>query len=197
MGKASINSETMPANITQFKEFYKKSVIDHFNDIISVGQKLKDEYFNLMKKDHQEMAKCHTSLKKKTLAVIKEIEKYPEDLNTGNKQKAENLLKYAEQRIISKLELGDGIQCKTSKMSLSEIKNSIALIPSKETELTLINSSIVKEKLKPGPGPKSPKKISLSINKKITVKQYRELLTTQLQNLSGLNDDDALEIDID
>jgi hypothetical protein len=197
MGKASINSETMSANITQFKEFYKKSVIDHFNDIISIGQKLKDEYFNLMKTDHQEMAKCHTSLKEKAIAVIKEIKKYPEDLNKDNKEKAENLLKYAEQRIISKLKLGDGIQCKTSKMSLSEIKNSNALIPSKETELTLIKSSIVKEKSKPGPGPKSAKKIGLSINKKTTVKQYRELLTTQLQNLSGLNDDDVLEIDID
>ncbi len=82
-------------------------------------------------------------------------------------------------------------------MSLSEIKNSIALIPSKETELTLIKSSIVKEKKKSGPGPKLPKKIGLSVYKKTTVKQYRNLLTIQLQNLSGLNDNDALEIDID
>lgn len=197
MGKTSINSETMSANITQFKEFYKKSVIDNFNDIISVGQKLKDEYFGLMTTDHQEMAKCHTSLKEKAIAVIKEIETYPEDLNEANMDKAKSLLKYAEQRIISKLDLGDGVQCKTCKMSLSEIKNSIALIPSKETELTLIKSSIVKEKKKSGPGPKLPKKIGLSVYKKTTVKQYRNLLTNQLQNLSGLNDDDALEIDID
>jgi len=197
MGKASINSEAMSANITQFKELYKKSVVDHFNDIISAGQKLKDEYFDLMTTDHQEMAKCHTSLKEKALAVIKEIEMYPEDFNEANMDKAKNLLKYADQRIISKLELGDSIQCKTCRMSLSEIKNSIALIPSKETELTLIKSGIVKEKSKPGPGPKFPKKISVSVYKKTTVKQYRNLLTTQLQNLSGLNDDDALEIDID
>jgi len=173
MGKTSINSETMSANITQFKEFYKKSVIDNFNDIISVGQKLKDEYFGLMTTDHKEMAKCHTSLKEKALAVIKEIETYPEYLNEANMDKAKSLLKYAEQRIISKLELGDGIQCKTCKMSLSEIKNSIALIPSKETELTLIKSSIVKEKKRSGQGPKLPKKISVSVYKKTTVKQYR------------------------
>ncbi|MDI6687773.1 MAG: hypothetical protein QME06_06070, partial [Desulfobacterales bacterium] len=197
MSKASINSETMASNIAQFKEFYKKSVIDNFNDIISVGQKLKDEYFDLMTTDHQEMAKCHKSLKEKAITVIKEIEMYPEYLNEANMDRAKSLLKYAEQRIISKLELGEGIQCKTCKMSLSEIKNSIALIPSKETELTLIKNSIVKEKSKPGPGPKLPQKIGLSIHKKTTVKQYRNLLTTQLQNLSGLKDDDVLEIDID
>jgi len=197
MGKASVNSATRSADISEFNEFYKTSVIDNFKDIINMGQKLKDEYYNLMKADHQNMAKCHTSLKEKVRAVIDEIKKYPADLNKENKEKAKNLLNYAEQRIISKLELGDGIQCKTCKMSLSEIKNSIALIPSKETELILIKSSVVRQKSKPGPGPKSSKKISLSINRKITVKQYRELLTTQLQNLSGLNDDDALEIDID
>jgi hypothetical protein len=197
MGKASINSNTMSSNITQFKAFFKKSVIDNFDDIISVGQKLKDEYFGLMTVDHKEMAKCHTSLKQKALAVIKEIERYPADLNEANMDKAKSLLKYAEQRIISKLELGDSIQCKTCKMSLSEIQNSIALIPSKETELTLIKSFIIKEQKKPGPVPKLAKRISVSVLKKTTVKQYRNLLTTQLKNLSGLNDDDALEIYID
>ncbi len=82
-------------------------------------------------------------------------------------------------------------------MSLSEMINSIALIPSKKTELTLIQSSIVKEEKKTGSGTKKPKKIGLSVTKNTTVKQYRNLLTTQLQGLSGLNDDDALEIDVD
>jgi hypothetical protein len=200
MDKASIHSATMTANIADFKEFYKKSVIDHFTDITALGQKLKDEYFDLMTADHQQMTKCHTSLKEKTLSVIKEIGTYPIDLNQEIMERAKNLQKYAEQRIIAKLELGDGIQCKTCKMSLSEIKNSIALIPSKETELTLIQSNIVKEKViadPPVPGPKSPRKIGLRVYRKTTVKQYRDVLTGQLQTLSGLNDDEAIEINID
>ena len=197
MEKTSINSETLSTNITQFKEFYKKSVIDNFSNIINAGQKLKDEYFDLMTTEHQEMEKCHNSLKEKAIAVITEIKMYPEDLNKENKGKAENLLKYAEQRTNSKFEFGDGIQCETCKMSLSEIKSSIALVPSKETELTLIRSNIVKEKKKSGGEPKLSKKIGLSLHKKTTVKQYRNLLTSQLQNLTGLNDDQALEISID
>ena len=83
-------------------------------------------------------------------------------------------------------------------MSLSEMQNSIALIPSKETELTLIQSSIVKEKKKPDPEKeKVPKKIELSISRKMTVKKYREILSYQLQKLSGLDDNETVEIDIE
>ena len=80
-------------------------------------------------------------------------------------------------------------------MSLSEMQNSIALIPSKETDLTLVQSSIVKEK-KPGPK-KGPKKIELSSSRKMTVREYRKILSFQLQQLSGLDDNETVEIDVE
>jgi hypothetical protein len=199
MTKASIQSETMSDNIRKFKEYYKNSVIDHFGDIVSLGQKLKDEYYELMSTDHQSMADSHTTLKEKALALIEEIKRYPQDPNKKNMERAENICKYAEQRTISQLELGDGIQCKTCKMSLSEIKNSIALVPLKQTELAEIRSSIVDEEPDDPPVPGVvilPKKINLSVPRSTTVRNFRQLLANQLQDLSGLNDDDKLEIDL-
>ena len=144
------------------------------------------------------MSKLHTALIDKAQDVIEEIAYYPEDLNTNNRIKAEGILKYAEQKINTKLELGKSIQCKNCNMSLSEMQNSIALIPSKETELTLIQNSIVKEKKKPDPEKKKvPKKIELSIPRKMTVKEYRKILSLQLQQLSGLDDNETVEIDVE
>jgi len=148
-----------------------------------------------MKEKNQEMAEVHETLKNRAEAVITEIDKYPEELNKDNRIKAENILKYARQRINKKVELGKSIQCINSKMSLSEMQNSIALIPSKETELTLIQSAIVKEKVNPNPGKeKTPRKIDLTISKQFTVKKYREVLSLHLHQLSGLDDNDIVEI---
>ncbi|QTA83360.1 Uncharacterized protein dnl_57620 [Desulfonema limicola] len=193
--KASINSKDMERQIRDFNEFYNNSIVDKYKDILNIAQKLKDEYFSLMKAKNDEMAQVHEILENKALALISEIEKYPGELNRENRVKAENILKYARQRINKKLELGKSIQCKNSKMSLSEMQSSIALIPSKETEIALIQAAIVKEKTDPDiVKPKPPRKISLDISKKMTVKAYRDVLDSQLQNLNGLDDNEIVEI---
>ena len=198
MEKASVSSDSMSSGIKEFKEFYKNSIVDNFKELMNTAQRLKDEYFSLMKIENEEMSKLHTNLKDKAQNVIKEIALYPKDLNANNKIKADAILKYAEQRINTKLELGKSVQCKNCNMSLSEMQNSIALIPSKETELTLIQSSIVKEKKKTDDEKKKvPKKIELSISRKMIVKEYRKILSTQLQQLSSLDENETVEIDIE
>ncbi len=44
---------------------------------------------------------------------------------------------------------------------------------------------------------KTPKKIILNISRKTTVKAYREILSSQIRKLSGLDDNDVLEIDVE
>jgi len=198
MGKAAIASGDMTKSISEFKEFYNNSIVDNYKNILDIAQKLKDEYFSLMKTENENMAKGHGDLKEKAEALINEIAQYPQELNTDTRIKAENILKYADQRISKKVDLGKSIQCKNSKMSLSEIQNSIALMPSKRTELTLIQAGIVKEKTATGlMKPKVPRKISITISKKMTVKAFRDILTAQLQKLSGFDEDEMVEINMD
>ncbi len=194
--KAGVTSESMKSGIRELEEFYKNSVVENFKKIQNVAQKLRDEYFGLVKDENEEMSKLHAGLKEGARAVMEEIAEYPDDLNTNSGAEAESILKYAENRINSKVELGKGVQCKNCNMSLSEMKNSIALIPQKETELTLVQAGIVKESKKTDPGKKESHRIVLNISRKMTVKAYREVLTSQLRKLSGLDDEDALEIDV-
>jgi len=37
----------------------------------------------------------------------------------------------------------------------------------------------------------------LNISRKMTVKAYREMLSSQIRKLSGLDDEDVLEIDVE
>lgn len=175
-------------------------MVDKFKEILNISQKLKDAYYILMEVENNTMTERHTKLKNKAATLIQEIKKFPEEPNQNNRQKAEEILKYAGRRINAKIELGKSIQCKNCNMSLSEMKNSIALVPSKETELTLIQSSIVREVPQTGAGfgaPKAPQRISLSIPKKTTVKDYRAVLSAQMQKISGLSDSDPLKIDLE
>ncbi len=196
--KTDISSVKMTNNIKDFYTLYKTSLVDKYKEILTVSQKLRDEYFELMKAENNEMSSLHSGLRDKADALIQEIAKFPEAPNRINRQKAEEILKYANQRINPTLELGKSIQCKNCNMSLSEMKNSIALMPTKETALALIQSSIARKEKAPDPGtPKKPQKITLCIPKKSSVKAYREVLSGQMQKISGLDDDDTVLIDLE
>ena len=95
------------------------------------------------------------------------------------------------------------IECKSCNYSLSEVLNYIELVPTKESDLMIIQNSFVKEK-KPEPTPgeppkaKEPKKVHFNISKtKMSVGEYRTLLTSQLQSLAGSSDDEQIELTID
>ena len=196
--KTDISSVNMTHNIKAFNTLYKTSLVDKFKEILTVSQKLKDAYFELMKAENHEMSGLHSDLRDKADALIQEIAKFPEAPNRINRQKAEDILKYANQRINPTLELGKSIQCKNCNMSISEMKNSIALMPTKETALALIQSSIVKKEKAPEPDiPRKPQKITLCVPKKTSVKAYREVLSGQMQKISGLDDDDTVLIDFE
>ncbi len=182
----------MIAGIAEFKKLFQDSIVTHFRALLKAAQSLKDEYYTLMQTENTKMTQLHTALQTRAQAVIAEIDKYPAKLNKDNRIKTQDVLQYAQQRINPDLALKQRIQCQNCNMSLSEMKNSIALIPNKETELTFIQNSIVRKDNGPKP---APPKITLNIRKKMTVKAYREVLYAQIQSISNFNDNDTIEID--
>ena len=81
--------------------------------------------------------------------------------------------------------------------------NYTALAPNKESDLLIIQSSFIAEAPKPdtptAPNePKLPRKMKLNISgQKMTVGEYRKVLSGQLQSLAGMNDADEIELEID
>ena len=199
MDKAAVSSPDMiAAGITEFRKRFQDSIVTHFSALIKAAQALKDEYYTLMQTENTKMTQLHTALQTRAQAIIAEIDKYPAKLNKDNRIKAQDVLQYARQRINPKLEPVQSIQCQNCNMSLSEMKNSIALFPNKEAELNFIQNSIVKSQ--PDKSDLDKKKlttqIELHFDKKTSVRLCRAMLSSQMHKLSGLDDDDTVEINI-
>jgi hypothetical protein len=123
---------------------------------------------------------------------------YPAELNKESAKKLYSLKAYCKTKIVDKVSLEYHTTCQISKYSLTDILNYIALANSKQTELEIIKSGFLKEAPKPEtPGqPKHPKKMKLSISKKVMkASEYRKILAAQIQAMAGMADDDEIEVD--
>jgi hypothetical protein len=195
--KTDISNSVIEQETTRFEKAMQKDVMLGFGDLQSAAQKIKDEYYGLMKSNARTMSDNYKSL----LADIKNAKKdlqenYPAELNKANLSKLESLAGYAENRIVEEIKMEFHIKCQNSNYSLTDIINYKALAPQKANELFSIKSNFTKEPL-PDPDPGKPKKITLKVDKKVmTAAEYRRLLTYQLHELAGLEDDKEIELTI-
>ena len=201
--KADKTNDTIAEAQVEFNALYQQDLVTNFAKLQELAQSIKDEYFRLMKSDVAIMTANYQALQMKVAQAEKELSAYPPELNTHNAQKLKDLQSYCSKRIVPLVEMEYSIECKSCNYSLSEVLNYIQLVPTKESDLMIVQSSFVKEKKpEPTPGepprPKEPKKVRLNLSKtKMSVGEYRTLLTSQLQALAGSGDDEQIELTID
>ncbi len=203
LAKADKTNDTIAEAQVEFNALYQQDLVTNFAKLRELAQSIKDEYFKLMKSDVAIMTANYQALQMKVTQAEKELGVYPLELNTHNAQKLKDLQSYCSKRIVPLVEMEYSIECKSCNYSLSEVLNYIQLVPAKESDLMIAQSSFVKEK-KPEPTPsepprpKEPKKVRLNLSKrKMSVGEYRRLLTSQLQALAGSGDDEQIELTID
>ena len=203
LAKADRSNETIAEAQQEFNTLYQQDLVGNFAKLQELAQRIKDAYFKMMKTDVDIMTASYRALQAKVEQAQTELSAYPPELNTHNAQKLKDLYNYCSRRIVQTVELDYSIECKSCNYSLSEVINYIELVPTKESELMVIRSSFVKEKSPepaPGesPGQKEPKKVRMNITKtKMSVGEYRALLSKQLQALAGSSDDEQIELIID
>jgi len=118
-------------------------------------------------------------------------------LNKENEKKLYDLKAYCNNRILEDVSLEYHITCQKSKYSLTDIINYIELAPKKITDIEVTVGNFTKDIPKPtSPDqPREPKKLKLTIAKKVMkVGEYKKILTTQLQAMSGLGEDDEVDV---
>ncbi|MEN2282402.1 BREX system P-loop protein BrxC [Algoriphagus sp. SE2] len=198
LAKAGIQNSTIETNTVTFNNAIKSDVIEQFKDIQNTAQAIKDAYYELMTDNAISMSSAYEALKtgiEKALVYLHQ--NYPPELNSVNRNRLNSLLNYCEPKIINGVKLEYHIECQDSNFSLSDIINYTAIAPSKEAELELVKASFVKE-VPPTPTsgkPKSPKKMNLTIDKKVmTAGEYRKLLASQIQGMAGMPDEDQVEV---
>lgn len=205
--KAGLSNAIITENTRDFDEAMKNDVIDKFQDIQTSAQAIQDTYYQLMVENSEKMSSVYSDLKTEINKAQTNLnDNYPKELNRRNAEKLNLLHNYSANKIVDGVRIKFHVQCQDSKFSLSEIVNYIALAPSKAAELQVLEASFVKEQpkqeapVKPGeaPKPKEPKKLQLTISKKVmTVSEYRHLLAKQLQAMAGMSNDENVEVTLE
>ena len=187
----------------EFNRLYKQDMVKNFGSLQQQVQIVKDSYYKLIKNAAAGMSHEYQLLCGKVDAALRTLKGYPAELNVQNQKKLDELKRYCSDRVIKEPVLEYAITCRNCGYSLSDILNYTALAPNKESDLLIIQSSFIAEAPKPdtptAPNePKLPRKMKLNISgQKMTVGEYRKVLSGQLQSLAGMNDADEIELEID
>lgn len=211
LNKSGELKDTLKNQIDQFNLAYNENLRDRFSEIMEIAQNIRDNYFNLMSKANEHMAQKYTAIKAQAEELLKTIGKFPEEPNKKNITDTKAIITYAQQRIFPSVSLEFHIACKNSNFTLSEIHNYIELASNQEAKIFVIQNNIIEIALEPPakgsieipkgnaqePTPKLPRKVKLSIPKsRMTVKEYRNILAEQIKQLSGLDNNDEIDLTI-
>ena len=206
--KADRTDELISTAHVAFNKYYRQDMVHNFAELQNQVQIVKDGYYKLIKNAAGRMSGEYQILSGKVTAALQDLKKnYPAELNEKNQIKLSSLERYCNDRIVDDPVLEFSITCKKCGYSLSDILNYAELAKTKDTELLIIQSSLIKNAPgKPGPkgggspdpsAPKSARKIIFHVpGKKMTVQEYRSLLTAQLSALAAAPADEEIELDI-
>lgn len=208
LDKAGQTDETISQAAKDLLQLYNQDPVKNFTQIGQHRQTIKDAYFKTMKTASEGMSLGYGALAKKIEAALKDLAKnYPVDANAANKAKLDALQSYCQSRIMGDPEIKMDVNCEKSGYSLSDILNYTQLLPTKEAELQVVQSSFLKivDNTAAEPGHEQteqantgPRKVRLQIPAKtLKVKEYKAILKAQFTALASASDGDEIELDID
>jgi hypothetical protein len=200
--KADRSDDTIHDANDEFLRLYKQDMVKNFTQLQQQAQVVKDSYFKLIKNAASGMTHEYQFLLGKVDDAIHHLKKnFPVELNIHNQKKLDDLKQYCLDRTIGEPNLEFSITCKNCGYSLSDMLNYIALVPAKDNDMLIIQSSFITEaptKSGKPTTPKLPRKIRLQVPGKVMrVQEYKSLLTSQLSALAGALPDEEIELDIE
>ena len=183
-----------------FNSLYKGEVVKNFRSLQENIQKIKDAYFALMQTAATDMAEKYCLLEKDALSLSEEIENLPAGLNIVAKTEVRQIAQYAEQRKSAVVEIDYDVKDKRTRFTFSEMLSFFQLYNSRNTDLQIIRSGLVKT-APPAPIPGDPptppitKTYSSTLpGRKLKIADYKNWLQNELQKISGAGANDEIEI---
>jgi len=174
----------------QFEEKYSQSVSDNFAELKMIFQKIKDEYYRIIEKEHKKMTQKHEELKNQAEESRKKIVLIPGDLNKEVLGKIDEIIYYAKQHICTNLTISFDTKCESCHYSLNEIISANQNINYKIKEL---DGAKIRIRY---PDKITPQEIKIKIEKgKFTAPQYKEMLQERIKDADSLNDDDIVIVE--
>jgi hypothetical protein len=199
--KAATSNEAISTHYNEFKTLYQVDVVKNFHLIQQKAQKIKDEYFSLIKSAAAEMAAKYGGLKIEAEELVAEISLLPPGLNTESERLANSISQYAEQRTRTNVSLDWDVKDSDSKFTYSEILSFIDLFPMKQNEILIARSSLVREAAPAATGKSKGSAPTVQTIKtslpatKMTVSEYRLWLQSEMQRIATAQATDEIEFD--
>jgi hypothetical protein len=194
----------------QFNDLFQKDMVGNYAALQQQVQVVKDSYFKLLKNAAAGLTHQYQLFAGKVTAARQDLsQNYPADLNGTSLRGLDTLDRYAKERIVPEPDIEYATTCRHCGYSLSDMLNYTALVPSKETELHLLQAGFVKVAPTPEPAgggggdpdpqtPAKPRRIQLRLHsRRMTVQEYKAILTAQITALATANPEDTLEIDVE
>jgi len=174
----------------QFKEKCNQSIPDNFKELEIISQKIKDEYYRLMEKEHQTMTQEHEKLKNQAEKAKKEIIAISKSLNKEVLSRIDEIIYYADKHICTNLKISIDTKCESCHYSLNEIISANQAINSKTRELEEVKIRIKY------PGKKSNKEIRVKFKTgKFAASNYKGMLQEKIREADSLNDNDIVIVE--
>ena len=198
--KSTQTNTEISKHYSDFQTQYGTEIVKNFGAIQQTVQKIKDEYFKLMKNAAEDMAGKYSRLKTDAEKLIAEISLLPDGLNEQAKNKADALAQFAEQRTKSNVALDWDVKDKETKFTYSEMLSFIDLFNSKKTEVDILKASLIRETspvIRTDNGENKPQIQTIQTRlpgTKVKVGEYRQWLHGELQKIAGANETDEIEI---
>lgn len=202
--KAAVSNVAIDVFANEFILFYKQDVVKNFAALQQLTQKIKDEYHTLFQESMTIVSQKYTQLKIKAEDLLTEINLLPAGLNEEALVKTKNIVHFAAQRTQSTVQLDFDVKDKHSRFTYSEVLSFIDLYNTKNTEIDIIQASLVRVKTPV----ETPKAGNNTVTDKVATKTFRSSLPAkvmkvsiykswlkqELQKLASISDNDQIEI---
>lgn len=200
--KAAKKNEIISGLSADYKSLYSQDLVKNYAALQQTVQKIKDEYHILFEGAVANLSKIYTQLEADTEALIEEINSLPAGLNTTALSDANELLRYASQRMQKIVTLGFEVKDKQSRFTYSEVLSFIDLYNSKKANMDIIQAGLIRVAppvVIPGTiAPVAPnvlKTFSSTLpGRKVKVSEYKQWLKQELKKVASFSDNDEIEI---
>lgn len=200
LSKSARTNAEIAKHYSDFQMQYGAEIVKNFAAIQQTVQKIKDEYYSLMKTAAEDMAGKYGQLKNDAEKLIAEINLLPAGLNAQAANKANTVAQFAEQRTKSNVALDWDVKDKETKFTYSEMLSFIDLYNSKKTEIDILKSSLIREvpQIQTVLNTETTPQIKVIQTKmperKLKIGEYRIWLQSELQRIANSNEADEIEI---
>ena len=209
LSKAAKIVQSIALATNDFNGAFDSGLMQKYAELQTIAQKIRDEYFKKYSEAASIMSAKYEAIKSKAESVIQEIETLDIEENAVLMSKAQTILAFAEGRICKNPKITTSIKEDSTKLTFSEVLSANDIVGQKETELSVIDAQIIRQKpekkqddVPPAEGgdapvPEEKKAVVSTIRRElpksdITVSEYKTWLLSEIKTISAMKDTDKI-----